>query len=87
MDRSTVDPLMHWQDEDACLQPDPPGSDDQVVDAEVIGSLSPVADSHRIRADRVMWKADADVHDVSGPPGVFLELVGIHNLAHVDVTV
>ena len=45
------------------------------------------ADSHRIRADRVMWKADADAHDVSGAPGVFLELVGIHNLAHVDVTV
>ena len=104
---------MQWQDENACLQPDSPGSgrqiatqrqrlvehclggiaeglvgmlrrvrqddvlvDDQVVDAEVIGSLSPVADSHRIRADRVMWKADADVHDGSGPPGLAAYISG-----------
>ncbi len=36
--------------------------DDDVVDPKVIGSLSPVADSYRIRADRVVWKADADAH-------------------------
>ena len=53
--------------------------DDDVVDLKVIGSLRPVANSYRIRADRVVWKADADAHDASGPPGVFLELGGEDN--------